>query len=139
MADWEVRLASGRSGYDALLVQTPAGEHVVEEYGPNAYVAPLDIVRGVTLSDLAHLLRQRPWQLEIARDAEEWFDIDISERVLTISPAGRRFELEFIYVDEAPLSGEDDESASRRLSSYISPLVKAQRASVVSVDLHEGA
>jgi hypothetical protein len=143
MIGWEVRRGKSRSGRDALLIQTPAGERIAEEdaYESSAYIAPLDIVRGVILSDLGRLLRPRlgRWQLIVARDTEEWFDPDLAERALTLRPAGRRFELEFIYVDEAPVRGEDDETASRRLSSYLSPLVQAQRATVVSVDLHEGA
>jgi hypothetical protein len=44
-----------------------------------------------------------------------------------------------MYHDEASARDEDDEAASRRLASYLSPLVGAQRVAVVSVDLHEDA
>jgi hypothetical protein len=112
-----------------------------DAYDSSAYSAPLDIVRGVGLSDLGRVLRPSLgcWQLMVSRDAEAWFDQDTASYALTLRPAERRFELEFVYADEAPIRGEDPEGASRRLSSYLYPLVQAQRAAVVSVDLHEGA
>jgi hypothetical protein len=56
-----------------------------------------------------------------------------------LRPAGRRFELEFTFLDRAPIRGEGDEAARRRLASYLTQLVRAQRATVVSVDLHDAA
>jgi hypothetical protein len=144
MAAWEVRIGEDTFGYDALIIETPTGERIAREdvYESSAYSAPLDIVRGVTLSDLGRVLRPNLgcWQLQVSRDAEEWFDQDTSNMAITLRPAGRRFELEFLYLDEVPVRDEDDEAASRhRLTSYLSPLVQAQRATIVTVDLHEDA
>lgn len=143
MAAWEVRIGTDLNGSDALIIKTPAGERTASEdaYESSAYIAPLDIVRGVTLSDLGRVLRPSLgcWQLQVSGDAEEWFDRDTANVEIALRPAGRRFELEFTYLDRAPIRGEDDEAASRRLASYLTPLVRAQRATVVSVDLHDAA
>jgi hypothetical protein len=140
MAAWEIRIGEDLYRDTALIIETPAGERTasIDPYESSAYNAPLDIVRGVTLSDLGRVLRPSIgcWQLEVSRDAEEWFDLETANIAITLRPAGRRFELEFMYLDGVPVR---DEAASRRLASYLTPLVRAQRATVVSVDLHESA
>jgi hypothetical protein len=143
MAAWEIRIGEDLYRDTALIIETPAGERTasIDPYESSAYNAPLDIVRGVTLSDLGRVLRPSIgcWQLEVSRDAEEWFDLETANIAITLRPAGRRFELEFTYLDGVRVRDEDDEAASRRLASYLSPLVRAQRATIVSVDLHESA
>jgi hypothetical protein len=103
MAAWEIRIGEDLYRDTALIIETPAGERTasIDPYESSAYNAPLDIVRGVTLSDLGRVLRPSIgcWQLEVSRDAEEWFDLETANIAITLRPAGRRFELEFTYLD----------------------------------------
>ena len=75
MVAWEVRIGTDMYGSDALIIETPAGERTASEdaYESSAYIAPLDIVRGVTLLDLGRVLNPSlgRWQLQVSRDAEE--------------------------------------------------------------------
>jgi hypothetical protein len=142
MTSWAV---SSSDYGENLLIDTSAGERMVslDPYERGGYLAPLDIVRGVQLRDLVRVLRSERAadQLMVSRQSERWFDLDTADPAFTLRPGEpRRFELEFTFDQVGGIANEDDdEGESRRLGSLLAPLAEAQRARVVSVELHPNA
>lgn len=140
-SEWMIR-RSRRHEDRSLVISTPEGEEfaVADPYEADTYIAPLDSVRKVRLSDLRAVLRGTPNRtLAVSRLARDYFDEDYADRSAFLRPhALRGIEVEFtaMYEDEG---GDDDEAMAARLVALLGPRLNAAGVQIERIELNGGA